>query len=348
MEKFDIFSPVSITEALNQRLPPKRFLARTFFKPRYWATEQVMIDTIKGSRRVAPFVRPHQAGTAVQGDAITATAFMPQQINVHVRTDAYEAFRRAAAENISYANGEIRSPEKAFAETIARDQETLVDAAYRTVERMCSEALFSGKVNMYDAEGNSISDVDEGFKDSHNITLASGKGWNEKDTDPIKDLRDWRRLVAKDSGLTAHDVIFGSDAYDAFIANASVKDYLDKRNITLGGIAPQFNQDQDGALFMGVIEGLNIWVYDEWYDDLKTKTATAVVPPEKVCVISRELRADIHYGKVQDVQAGNFVGEFFSRTYDEQDGSARYVQLRSAPLAVVEQADGLVVADVVV
>ena len=325
MEKFDIFSPVSITEALNQRLPPKRFLARTFFKPRYWATEQVMIDTIKGSRRVAPFVRPHQAGTAVQGDAITATAFMPQQINVHVRTDAYEAFRRAAAENISYANGEIRSPEKAFAETIARDQETLVDAAYRTVERMCSEALFSGKVNMYDAEG-----------------------WIEKDTDPIKDLRDWRRLVAKDSGLTAHDVIFGSDAYDAFIANASVKDYLDKRNITLGGIAPQFNQDQDGALFMGVIEGLNIWVYDEWYDDPKTKTATAVVPPEKVCVISRELRADIHYGKVQDVQAGNFVGEFFSRTYDEQDGSARYVQLRSAPLAVVEQADGLVVADVVV
>lgn len=347
MAEFDIFSSTSITEALNNRLPAKRFLAKTFFTPRIWSTSTVLLDTVDGGRSLAPFIRPEQAGSTIKGLNITAKAFTPAQINIHTRTSAVEAFKRAAGEKVTYASGEARSAEAAFGEQIARDQEALLDSAYRTIERMCSEALFGGKVNLYDEAGSIIDFVDEGIKNSHNVTLSGAKAWNASSTDPIADLRAWKRLVAKDSGLTARDVVMGSNAYDSFIQNESVQNYLDKRHLNLGDVTPNFDLEEDGATYMGSVEGLKIWVYDEWYNDPATKTDAPVVPADKVCVLSRNLRAETHYAKVQDVDAGDVIGEFFSRIYSEPDGSARYVQLRSAPLSVVEQIDGLVVASVV-
>jgi len=345
--EFNIFDPVSLTEALNQNLPPKRFLSKTFFGTRYYSTRQIGVDIIKGTRRIAPFVRAHQAGTAVQGQEIETKFFEPGQINLHIRTDAVDAFKRAAGENISYANGEKRNPASVFQDIVARDQQELIDSAYRTIEKMCSDAIFTGVVNMHDQNGGLIDSIDLGLAGTHNLTLASGSGWNEASTDPLKDLRAWKRLVTKDSGLNATDAVFGSSAYDAFIANASVKDYLDKSHIDLGSIAPGDISD-DGATLMGRVNGLNIWVVDDWFIDPSTGSEAPLVPEEKVAVIARNLRANVHFGLINDVDAGNFEGELFTRIYKEPDGSAQNVQLRSAPLATIEQINGIVVADVVV
>ncbi len=343
---FDIFSPASLTEALNKRLPAKRFLAKMFFTPKLWSTSSVLLDTIEGGRVLAPFIRPDQAGSTVKGASVTAKPFNPYQINLHTRTNAVEAYKRAAGETVTYADGQVRPAEKVAGEIIARDQNTLVDAAYRTIERMCSEALFTGVVNIYDENGAVLDSVDEGLKATHNITLTSGSGWNEANGDPIANLRTWKRLVAKDSGKTAHHAVFGSAAWDSFIANTNVQNYLNKYHIHLGDVDPKFDEDVDGATYMGMVEGIRIYVYDEWYIDPSTKQEAAVVPENKICLLAKDLRAETHYAKVADVLAGDFVGEFFSRVYEEQDGSARYVQLRSAPLSVVEEADALVVATV--
>lgn len=343
--EFDIFSTVSLTEALNQKLPAKRFLAQTFFGIKFWATQQVGLDTVNGSRRIAPFVRPHQKGTAVKGASVTTRMFTPSQINLYTRTEAVDAYKRAPGETISYANGQVRKPEDVAGDMIGNDQRDLVNMSYRTIEKMCADAMFTGVVTMRDENGAEIDHVDLGLKVSHNLTLSNNTGWNKSGTDPLKNLRDWKRTVVKDSGLNAGIVVMGSKAYDAFISNASVKEYLNLRNITLGAVKP--GEESNGATLMGNVEGLDIWVYDEWYIDPATGNEVSVVPEEKVCVVARDIRATVHFGAIADVEAGNFMGEFFSRIYNEPDGSARYVQVRSAPLSVVEQIDGLLVVDVI-
>lgn len=340
----NLFSTIRLTETLNKKLPAKRFLAKTFFGTRFWATENVGLDIVNGSRKIAPFVRPHQKGSTVKGESVTTKLFKPSQINIYTRTEAVDAFKRAPGEQIMYANGQRRDPASVAGDLIARDQATLVNMSYRTIEKMCAEAMFNGIVIMRDENGAEIDRVDLGLKASHNIALSGNTGWNKTGTDPLANLRAWRRLVTKDSGLSAGDVVMGSTAYDDFISNAAVKEYLNLRNITLGSIKPE--EAGNGAILMGNVEGLNIWVYDEWYVDSATGNEEPIVPAEKICVIARDLRATIHFGAVADVDAGSFMGEFFSRIFSEPDGSARYVQLRSAPLSVVEQIDGVLVADV--
>lgn len=346
MGEFNPMSPVSLTKVLNQNLPPRRFLSRNFFGIETHATETIGIDVVKGSRKIAPFCTKHDGASVVASEDFETKFFKTSQINLKQRTAAAELLTRYAGENISYADGIQRDPARAFGAKIAREQQGLVDKVYRTIEKMAADALFSGKVEMLDVNGDKIDEIEIGIDDAHKVTLSGDKGWDKAGSDPIADIRTWKRQVAKDSGLTPTDLILGTEASDAFFANEKVHDYLNKLHINVGEMAPV--DGMEGAEFMAKILGINIWTYEETYIDPKTGDAVALIPAKKACLLSRELRATVHFGLIADVQAGKFETQMFSRMYDEQDGSATWLQLRSAPLAVVHQPDGLLIADVVV
>ena len=117
------------------------------------------------------------------------------------------------------------------------DLADLDDQIVRREEWMCAQALTTGRIRVL---GEGVDDtIDFLMEASHKITLSTGK-WNAAGSDPIGNLRQWKRgVIAKDSGRTANVAVLSGEAVDAFQANELVMKMLNTRRVDLGLIKPE-------------------------------------------------------------------------------------------------------------
>lgn len=344
MENFDITTPVELTNALIENMPPSRFLTANFFGEQVHGTEMVGVDIVKGTRKIAPYVARNGESVASHRDEYTTRFFNTHSISLKRPTDAIDMFKRAPGEGIVYA-GSARNPAEAAAEILGRDQSELANMVLRTIEKYAADAFFDGNVTIKDVNGNELDEIDFGVKDTHYVTKTGTALWTGTAADICGDLEDLATLVARDSGLTATDAILGSKAAAALLKNEKVQKLLDIRSINAGIL----NVDLvvgNGARFLGNLGGLRIWRSDEVFADNDGKV-TPIVPANKVLVLSKDIRATVHYGLVNDVQGGKFAAKMFSKTWEQDDPSVNWLCVKSSPLPVIEQADGFAVATVV-
>ncbi len=119
---------------------------------------------------------------------------------------------------------------------------------------------------------------------------------------------------------------------------------LDVRNLNSGALTLDLTVG-NGARFLGFLGGLRIWRYDEMFAD-NSGNVSPIVPANKVLVLSKDIRATVHYGLINDVQGGKFAAKMFSKTWEQDDPSVNWLCVKSSPLPVIEQADGFAVATV--
>jgi len=243
--------------------PARSFLLDTFFSRTEESTSKyVDIDIIKGKRRLAPFVNPKHQGKMVERIGYTTRSYEPPYIKPKVITTADEALRRSAGETMY---GSAKTAMDKAEELLAKDLVDLDNMITRREEWMASQLLQTGKVAIV---GDGVNDeIDFGMDANHIITLAGADLWSAATATPLEDLRTWRRLIQKDSGLTPNVCVMGSSAIDAFLAHASVTGQLDTRRIDLGQIDPATYPN--GSIYYGRIKdvAMDLWVYDEWYLD---------------------------------------------------------------------------------
>ena len=341
MNEVNIYDPRQMTMALLESFPARRFLTSTFFGSEVHDTKTVDIDIWKGSRRLAPVVHPKMEGKVVDREGYRTKSFQPPYLKPKKVTEADHILKRQPGETI-YTEPGSNTPAERASVILGRDLAELEESIARRIEAMVAEAIFTGSVTVKGDGVDTVVDFD--FDPTHLITLTGGDLWTATTSNPFKNLRDWKRLIAKDAGVTATDVVMGSDAYEAFISNEDVQKKLDTRRITLGSINPA--EMGMGVTFVGDIEGLAVWTYDEWYIN-DQGNEVPVVPVDKVAVIARDARKTVHYGVIQDVSAGQFATRSFAKSWTQDDPSARFLMVQSAPLPVVEQVNGIVSATVV-
>lgn len=344
MDNFEITTPVELTQALIENMPTARFLTANFFGEQVHGTEMVGVDIVKGTRKIAPFVARNGESVTSHRDDYTTKFFNTHSISLKRPTDAIDMFKRAPGEGIVYV-GSARNPAEAAAEILGRDQAELANMVLRTIEKYASDAFFDGKVTINDANGNELDEIDFGVKASHYITKSGTALWTASAADIAGDLEDMATLIAQDSGLTATDAILGGKASRALLKNEKVQSLLDVRNLNSGALTLDLTVG-NGARFLGYLGGLRIWRYDETFAD-NTGAISPIVPANKVLVLSKDIRATVHYGLINDVQGGKFASKMFSKTWEQDDPSVNWLCVKSSPLPVIEQADGFAVATVV-
>lgn len=340
----DLTLASNLTGLVNQNLPRKPFLASKIFGVKLHDTLQIGIDIIAGSKSLAPFRKIGKESTVVNSDSIVTKWFGPNQISLKVPTTAFDAAKRAAGMQISYADG-IKTPEERVAFKLAQDQVKLTNMIYATIEKMCAEAISTDSVNNYDANGNLIETFSIGMKDDHKVTLGADKKWNTDGGTPLEDIDEWAAKVAEDSGLGGFKVYMGKNAAKALRTNDKVLKQLAANSALFANVRPEM--PKDGAQFLGfTASGAEIWVVTETYTN-SAGNATPMLADNKVVVVGDGIAADVHYAMIEDRKAGNFVGEVFSKTWEEEDPSVQWLKCASAPLAYVAQADGILYATVV-
>lgn len=336
-----MFDTRAMIAALEQAKPAKTFFLDTFFRQtEAHQTRFVDIDIQKGKRRLAPFVNPRHQGKVVDRLGFQTFTYSPPYIKPKMVTTAEDILKRQMGETI-YSGG--RSPEQIAQSLLGKDLATLDEMIVRREEWMAAQALQTGKVAIV---GEAVDDeIDFSMDADHIVTLTSTDLWTDLTghSDPIADLEDWSELIAKDSGLTGDTIIMGSDAARAFLKNAAVRSALNVWNYNLGRIEP--GQVAPGIRRIGAINAVaTIYVYHEWYIDANG-VEQPMMDPKKVIVGSTQARCVKHYGAIQDLSATGAVPRF-PKSWEEEDPSARFLMLQSAPLPVPHQIDGFVCAKV--
>lgn len=344
MPDISIFETRTMLAAVDQMLPPKSFLLDLFFPTVETSdTLYVDIDIIKGKRRMAPFVNPRMQGKQVERIGYATRSYKPPYVKPKMVFDAIDILTRNPGQHI-YQGGQ--SPAERAAQVLGRDLMEMMGMITRREEWMASQALNGGVIAVV---GDGVDDeIDFGMPNTHIITDGD---WSDPGVgNPVQDLRTWRRLVAQDSGIVPNAAVLGSAAADAFLAHEQVSganSLFNARRAETGQINVSDIQ-ASGATYLGSLNGggLDLYAYDEWYIDDVDGEEKPMVPENKIFLGSTRARTARHYGAIQDVSATASV-RWFPKSWEQEDPSARFLMVQSAPLVVPHQIDAFAVITVI-
>lgn len=343
---YDLFDTREMLPLLEEAKPARSFLQSLFFANEVpFDTEHVDIDIRAGKRRLAPIVHPRFGSKTVERTGYDSKTYKPPQVAPDMITTAENLLKRMPGETIY---GTMTPDQRATAQLV-QDMLEMENMITRREEEMCSQALFTGQVNVV---GEGVNDTIQYWsqlaaQDQPKTALAAGSRWNEGTATIDKNLRDWRRLTVKNSGVAATDAILGTDAADALLANTNLQKLLDTRRIDMGLIQPELLPD--GVTYIGSIRGtgIDLWAYDEWYVDESDGQEKPMVPAKSVLLGSRNARTSMLYGCVVDPVQGSFAAPRVPVSYTQRKPvEGRVLAVKSRPLPAIHQIYGFYVAEV--
>jgi len=347
---YDLFNSRTMIAALTQAKPPRTFLLNTFFNvtPRTFDTESVDIDIMKGKRRLAPFVNPRREGKIVEKLGYKTRSYKPAYIKPKMVTDASDILKRDFGQNIYVPND---GPAQKAAREVGRNLADLNEQITRREEWMCAQSLTTGKCPIV---GEGVDDlVDFLMEATHLPALTGTAKWTDHtNATPMTDLKTWKRLVSKDSGISPTRAVFGLDAIDNFLKCEEVigttgggKNLFNMESIKMGRIDPE--QLPEGVIYYGYLKeiGLEIYTYEEWYIDDDSGIESPMMPADKVLMGNPTARTEKLYGAIRDLKAFAAMPRF-PKSWEKEDPSCRLIMLQSAPLMVPVQIDAFLCADV--
>lgn len=341
----EIFETLTMLEAVEQMARPRRFLMDTFFnggQPQTFGTETVDIDIYKGQRKMAPFVHPTLPGSVSSRTGFTSSTYKPPYIQPKRETKAELVLKRSPGESPF----SVRSPLERAGALLGRDLQDLDDEITRREEWMCGQALTTGRVRV---KGDGVDEtIDFLMENTHKIVVPNG-GWAAEGSDPIADLRQWRRLIAKDSGRSANVAVLSGEAQDAFQSNETLLKQLNSRRVDMGVIKPE--ELPDGVTYLGYLNdpGVDLYAYDEWYLD-DDGVEQPAIPKGGLILGSTSTRNAMLYGAIQDLEAietGLVEAVRFPKSWVTKEPSARWLKLQAAALAGLLEPNAFVFAKVV-
>lgn len=335
MNVFSIEQLIGVLQ--NLKRPVSSLLDRYFPTVITFESEAVDVDVVPGKRRIAPLVSPLVEGHVVEAEAQTVNTIKPAYVKAKTRFNPQRAMKRAVGERIG---GSLTNQQRADL-ILAQDLEMLTNMVTRRKELMASITLRTGKITLSGAKYPSTL-VD--FQRANGNTIAdltTTARWGDSAPKILKNLEDWALIGLKATGAGLTDVIMGVDAWQAFKEDSKVEKRLLQINAA-GTMMERTAVSGEGLQFKGTLDGMNIYVYAGWYVDPDTGTETEVWPSKSVCVTTPLVEGQQLHGAIQDVDAGLRALEFFPKQWKEQDPSALWTMVQSAPLVVPQRTDASV------
>lgn len=325
----NLFSTNVLTRSINSLVAtPSHFLDLYFPYIQEEATEEIHFDLISKTRRLAPFVSPIKGGKVVDSLGYTTKTFKPAYLKPKTPFDSNRPLKRIPGEQI----GGVLTPEQRIQYLVMQQLLDHKDMVRRRLEVMGAEAMRTGKVTVSGDDYPTVV-VDFGRDAALTKVLTSGVKWTDSGVSPLNNLQDWAQLVLQKSGAMPIDVTMDVDTWKVFRDDATVAKRLDLRNAA-GAALNLGAQVKEGAVFMGVVDNFNIWVYSAWYID-DSGVEQPILPSGSVVMGSGvQLEGTQAYGAIRDEEAGLQPYQLFTKSWVEKDPSVRYVLSQSAPLVV--------------
>lgn len=339
-----IYEPRTLVAALHQCRKPHQFLVNTFFsRVRTFDTKTVDMDIRQGSRQIAAYVNPLENGRLVERAGFATKTVQPcytKEITV-IRPD--DTVTRLFGEDYSTPLSPVEREQRLLGEGLVE----LDDRVVMLEEVMSAQALIDGSIYVKGDKNNFRLDI--GYTAGRQKLILSGARCWDKNGDPMYDLDDWSDTISARCGIVPDIIICGKKAARAILDNEKVKTRLDIRNFHLGeiNIPQQQKLSSQGVKYHGTLAPSNIpiYTYNETYEDPITGQMIPLIPDDSVLLGCTSAGCQMLYGMIQNLHSLSPMPRF-PYSWTAPDGSARYVQLESAPLPNLYQVDAFISARV--
>ena len=317
------------------------YFLKTFFPSQInHTTDQILIDTVENTHRIANFVHP-DAKAPVTEDLGYATKYVKpayiKELRVHTPD---RAIKRLAGEAITGS----MSPEQRSKINMNLAIKDAMEMVERRKEKMAFDACLNAKVEIkgkgFDTE------VDFGRNPGLNIVLGKTKGF----TDPI-----WAKWDHKESGKLTADLhtqfsmladyffdiskvtpthtLMTSATFRQIVLNPSVRELLDFRrgddsDVYLGARKPHY-----GIRYAGRLGEFRIFTYRNDYQNEEGQSVQ-FLEDGIVMFLSTQLQGVRHYGMIHDFGAKLAALPYYANSWTEENPSKRLFQIQSSPLMV--------------
>ncbi|MBK5073233.1 major capsid protein [Budviciaceae bacterium CWB-B4] len=342
----DIYTPRMLVASVNATRAPRKFLLETFFNSvSFSETEEVDIDIMKGGKELAVYCHPLENGILVADRGYTTKAIKPAYTREFSPITAKTVIKRSFGEDYT----KPLSPQERAQRRLGDILTNLDTRIVRREEAMAAEAMVTGKIRITNVnDEGEIEDniIDFGYEQGQHLKTLSGSSCWDLGGDLMFDLDDWASEIGDRSGLTADIIIVGKKVAKAIIDNEKVKERLDIRNFVPGQIGPIVTA-QPGVRYLGKLmpSMIDIYCYDESFYNPVTKKMQSLIPDDAVLMGCTTAGCMMLYGLIQNINSLAAIPRF-PWSWAKDNGTARFVQLESAPLPNLYNVDAFMCARV--
>lgn len=341
-QALNIFSTAVLTNVVAYLPQAQSFLLdRYFTREQRSQTEMISFDVEAGARRMAPFVSPLVQGKVVTSKGYSTKTFEPAYIKDKRVFDSTKPLKRAIGEQI----GGVLTPQDRTQINLRTELADQIDLITRRLEWMAASALTTGTVTVT-GESYPTVVVNYGRNSGHTVVKAGGSKWSDAGSKPLDDLQDWAlRLILKNSGAMSRDVIMTVDVWEVFRNHDQVKARWNTLNANRADLSMNALVEA-GGVFMGSIDGFNIFVYADWYVDPVDGVEKPMIPDGTVILAGAQVEGVRAFGAIRDEEAGYQPVPYYPKSWVEKDPAVRYLLMQSAPLIVPQRPNATLSATV--
>lgn len=296
--------------------------------------EFIEFGRLSRQRKLAPLVVPTTQGKPIYSAAEARSQVKPAYVKPKDAVSASRVIRKIAGQGELNYNTNF-TPAQRYNLLVADILNEHRRAIERRWEWMASEAVQDGAITLQD-EAYPLTLVDFERDPGHTITLAGANRWGQSGVNPLTNLESWR-IMARQArfGGVLNRATMGVRAWELFRSNADVRETLKdtyrpgtfNTSLSLAG-----RQGLD-VEYMGVAEGLEVYVYSDYYQ-AADGTTVPFLDPRDVVLTGPGIDGIRCFAAIQDVAAQFQPLAMFPKMWPEHDPSATFIMTQSAPLMV--------------
>lgn len=354
---FNFYDTHTLLASVQQLPPLHTFLLDRYFPTNaasdIFATDDVLVEYKKGSKKAAPFVAPRKGGITILRDGYTMKRFTPSYI-APKRPLTIDDLRKRGFGEALYTQ---LTPEQRQGVIMLGDLDELRAMNMRRKEAMASEVIFTNGCVM-----------DEYVDDFHNFEEREVR-YYDGDTSPaiytpsanwdtteasgkqmINDVAAMGSMLTS-RGLPFTEVLVAPDVADIILANEWILKLLDNRNYQIGGVDPATLPTGATKIARLNIKGrmIDFLTYEDTYTEVDG-TVKPFIPAGKIAACAPAAGRTV-YGAITQVEQSD--GEFHTYTgvdvpkyLSDATHNVRELILSSAPLCMPNNENPFIVADV--
>lgn len=300
--------------------------------------EKIYFEEIdENEYRLAPFVAPNVQGRTIRSKGFSTKSFKPAYVKPKHVVDPSRAIPRRVGENFLGSLSLQERYDAIIADNVRRER-LMIENRW---DWMACQALVTGEVVVAGEDYPSVT-VDFGRDGGLTTTLSGGALWTATTATPIADLQASRLKAFQLSKAPVNTVIFGLDAWAAFLdkSHADVQDLL---NVLIRGNESLFNASnlnngqpynyQGSMVGTGGIGRLDMWTYSNFYEG-DDGVGVPYMDPGTVVGIGDAVQGVQCFGAIMDRGAQLQALAMFPKMWDGDDPSVTFTMTQSAPLPV--------------
>lgn len=324
-----------------------------FFKNRYFPdgksfySDEVIIEMMKGNRKVAPFIVPYANGIPQKNAGYKAFKYTAPYIGTSSIITARDLKQKAFGEDPN----SNRSPADRLDELEAERADELRNSVLRTTELMCTELLQTGKITVKQyasaedvGTSNFVLEDIQFFENTFQNQYIPTKLWSAMTvSERLATLYAMARIL-KTRGVTATDVVLGANVSTSLFSDPNFLKFYDFNKVNMGEIDAKVVPE--GVTCNGTVNVngilMTFFTYDEQYVTLAGSTAS-FIPADAIFMLQPNMGVT-PYGEVTFIknenEAESIAEPLVPRVITNEQDSKITVEMYSRPLPYPKNPEG--------